>query len=188
MLRLGYAILLCGCWSAPVAQKSVVVAPAPPVEEEVELPEPAALHDAWIAAVATRDPVRIASLLEPPFRVYLDDGTTGRTRPACERWRRTTVEITSKRERDELARCIAATVHHSDPPPSLFGGDPTGVVAHDLLQHHVDEPVRDELVPLAEDHVFVHGGGLASGDYDFTLAVRRGGRIGFLGLTSHPGC
>ena len=167
--------------------------PIPPPDPE--LPQLADLHGAWIDRVATRDPARIAELLIVPFTVYYDDGYSGRTKPECDRWRRAVMLVTTVAERDELATCIAGTVHHHKPvATSMFalGGNPThpiGIVPLDPLRNLVDEPVRDELSALAGDHAFVHGDTLSSSDYDFTLAVSRSrARITFLALTSHPGC
>lgn len=128
------------------------------------------MYDAWIDAVATKDPERIASLISEHAQVLYDDAWTGAHGAECQPWLGGLRQITTRAERTQLATCIATTVTHSR------ATDPThrtGEVSLEDLAPLVDARILATLGPLQRDHRFIHGHTIVAGEFDFTLAVSR---------------
>jgi hypothetical protein len=139
------------------------------------------MYDAWIDAVATKDPQRIASLISEHTQVLYDDAWTGVHSAECQPWLGGLRTITTPAERTQLATCIATTVTHSR------ATDPThrtGEVSLEDLAPLVDAPMLATLGQLPRDHRFIHGHSVGAGEFDFTLALARDAhQVDVIGLT-----
>lgn len=168
-------LTLAACSSQPPPAIPARTATTPPVATAtapaISPPPSRDVSAAWLAALEAKDATAIEGMLALPFTLYYDDNWTGKRPAECDPVR-VVREVRSASERKQVVACITATVRVS---PVAHASDPIGIWDPAKLIPALPAVVRSKIEALSADHVFVRGPSIASGDFDFTVAVPRTG-------------